>query len=218
MATNTSQSSRKHKQQWRPLNKTHFGCSWHRAQQPSPPEARARDRESQQVWKCHRSEAFECWGMQKWVLKWLIQALGYWGPQVRIDEGIPFYRSSFHSGQCCWDPSITSSRMTFSDSFWLYQSRKGVPVQLHVYDWGRDQVDIIMEVKWSGANNLFSEHIFNQNKMPQDQMSLKTCSSYRHPTLLRGMDLHLLTDQLEKKLFSSMYYIFDIGGNPGCCH
>lgn len=47
------QHIRKYKQQQRLLNKNHFGYSWHSVQQSSPPEARARERGSQQVphWK-----------------------------------------------------------------------------------------------------------------------------------------------------------------------
>lgn len=46
------QRIRKYKQQRRPLNKPHFGYSWHNAQQSSPPEARALERGSQApIWK-----------------------------------------------------------------------------------------------------------------------------------------------------------------------
>lgn len=48
------QRIRKYKHQRRPLNKNHFGYSWHSARQSSPPEARALKRGSQRVPPCKK--------------------------------------------------------------------------------------------------------------------------------------------------------------------
>lgn len=48
------QRIRKYKQQRRPLNKNHFGYSWHSARQSLPPEARALKRGSQRVPPCKK--------------------------------------------------------------------------------------------------------------------------------------------------------------------